>query len=334
MNNEPEKQPSADTGQAPPSSAQPHPAPVIKRRQHYYTNLPTIGLEAEPLTAPWEDAAPQDGETEDDYDYPDGYKPAPSSKTAMAAAVSVACVIAVAVLALLVYVIFFSAPKPPVGISATADSAPAEPGETQAPTIQDFTKIVVMPNLNGLKEAEAYKRLNAAEVRYKIARVNSEEVPFNYVVSQNPSPGSEFPRSEEAVVYISKGKVNEIVEAPGRTKPTAAATTAPSSTAATGATDASSLLAADYILPNSAAGELTKNDLRRLDKTTLNLALNEIYARHGRKFDDPAIQAHFDSKSWYHPTISGKDFDMSILNRYEIANINLITDYQSEMGYR
>lgn len=113
---------------------------------------------------------------------------------------------------------------------------------------------------------------------------------------------------------------------------TAAPSTAPS--AATGTADVSSLLAADYILPNSAAGELTKNDLRRLDKTTLNLALNEIYARHGRKFTDPAIQAHFNAKSWYHPTVSGQDFDMSILNRYEIYNINLITDYQSEMGYR
>lgn len=334
MNNEPEKQPSAETGQAPPSSAQHPSAPVIKRRQHYYTNLPNIGLEAEPLTAPWEDAVAQDGETGDDYDYPDGYKPAPSNKTAMVIAVSAASVIAAAVLSLLVYVIFFSAPKPPAGISATADSAPVGSEASQQPTMQDFTKIVVMPNLNGLKEAEAYKRLNAAEVRYKIARVNSEEVPFSYVVSQNPSPGSEFPRSEEAVVYISKGRVNEIIAPSTRAATTAPPSTAPSSTAATGASDNAALLAADYILPNSAAGELTKNDLRRLDKTTLNLALNEIYARHGRKFEDPAVQAHFDAKSWYHPTISGKDFDTSILNRYEIYNINLITDYQSEMGYR
>lgn len=334
MNNQPDKQPAADAGQAPPSSAQNHPGSGIKRRQHYYTNLPNIGLEAEPLTAPWENAVPQDDNAGDDYDYPDGYQPAPSNKTAMVIAVSAASVIAAAVLALLVYVIFFTVPKQPSATPATADSGVAASAATQPGTDRDAAKIVVMPNLNGLKEAEAYKRLNAADVRYKIARVNSEEVPFSYVVSQNPSPGSEFPRSEEAVVYISKGRVNEIIES--STRATAATTAAPSTapSAATGTADVSSLLAADYILPESAAGELTKNDLRRLDQTTLNLALNEIYARHGRKFTDPAIQAHFNTKSWYHPTVSGQDFDMSILNRYEIYNINLITDYQSEMGYR
>ncbi|MBQ1616429.1 MAG: YARHG domain-containing protein [Ruminococcus sp.] len=46
------------------------------------------------------------------------------------------------------------------------------------------------------------------------------------------------------------------------------------------------------------------------------------------------MNAYFRSKSWYRPTVSAKDFDMSILNRYENYNINLITNYQSEMGYR
>ena len=66
----------------------------------------------------------------------------------------------------------------------------------------------------------------------------------------------------------------------------------------------------------------------------LRYARNEIFARHGRKFSDPTINAYFRSKSWYNPTIAAKDFDDSILNQYEIYNVKLITNYQSEMGWR
>ncbi|MBQ1838350.1 MAG: YARHG domain-containing protein [Ruminococcus sp.] len=311
------------------TSAQASQHPVkIKRRQHYYTNLPDVGLEAMALKAPWQENPDEEDDADDGYDYPDGYKPESTGKVAMAIAVSAAAVVAVAVMAFLAYIILnadiFKTPT-----VATADSAPASTAYIEPTTETATDRTVIMPDLSGLKESEAYKLLNDAEVRYKVIRVTSEDIPFNYIVSQNPPAYDTLPHSKVATIYVSKGRENEIIHATTRPPATTPKTTQPTTVAGTNTPSNQ-----DYLLPDSASKELNRNDLAPFDRDTLNLALNEIFARHGRKFSDPDINAYFRSKSWYRPTVSAKDFDMSILNRYENYNINLITNYQSEMGYR
>ena len=58
------------------------------------------------------------------------------------------------------------------------------------------------------------------------------------------------------------------------------------------------------------------------------LAKNEIYARHGRMFDSADLQDYFESKSWYKGTVKPSDFDESVLNKYEKANIDLISSME------
>lgn len=55
----------------------------------------------------------------------------------------------------------------------------------------------------------------------------------------------------------------------------------------------------EYVLPDSANRKLKKSDLKGLSKEELRIARNEIYARHGRMFDDKNLQKYFDSQSWY-----------------------------------
>lgn len=90
----------------------------------------------------------------------------------------------------------------------------------------------------------------------------------------------------------------------------------------------------DYILPNSDTKKLTTSDLEGLTQSELKIARNEIYARHGRKFDDDELQAYFDSKSWYTGTIEPDDFSESMLNDVEIYNRDFIVAYETEKGYR
>ena len=40
--------------------------------------------------------------------------------------------------------------------------------------------------------------------------------------------------------------------------------------------------------------------------------INEIYAKHGRKFKTDSIQKYFDSKSWYQPKVEPDDFDSRV----------------------
>lgn len=84
----------------------------------------------------------------------------------------------------------------------------------------------------------------------------------------------------------------------------------------------------DYICPGSNSRYLTEADLKGLSAWELLLARNEIFARHGRKFNDAKIQAYFNSQSWYSGTVHPDAFDMTIFNQYELANIDFIKAHE------
>lgn len=82
-----------------------------------------------------------------------------------------------------------------------------------------------------------------------------------------------------------------------------------------------------YILPKSNSKTYTADELDHLSSSELRLARNEIFARHGRKFNDKGLQDYFNSCSWYKGTIEPATFDAkleSYLNSYELANLDLI----------
>ena len=90
----------------------------------------------------------------------------------------------------------------------------------------------------------------------------------------------------------------------------------------------------EYILPDSSSKKLSMSDLDGLTEDECRIARNEIYARHGRKFDDEELQSYFDSKDWYNGTIEAKDFKENELSDIEMANRDLIVQYEKEQGYR
>ena len=89
----------------------------------------------------------------------------------------------------------------------------------------------------------------------------------------------------------------------------------------------------DYVLPQSAYSYITESDLYGLTKEECRIARNEIYARHGRMFNDEELQAYFNSKSWYTPTIPANSFQESMLNEYEKVNKDVILEYERAQGY-
>ncbi len=90
----------------------------------------------------------------------------------------------------------------------------------------------------------------------------------------------------------------------------------------------------DYIFPESSDVYLDESALYNYTPDELMLGRNEIYARHGRIFDDPEIQAYFESKSWYEGTITGDEFDSQvdlIFNEYEKENVETIRQVEEMM---
>lgn len=89
----------------------------------------------------------------------------------------------------------------------------------------------------------------------------------------------------------------------------------------------------EFILPDSSTRVLDKSELAGFSAEQCRLARNEIYAKHGRMFDDAGLQNYFNSRSWYHGTIPADRFSDTMLSDIEIQNRNLIIAYEKKMGY-
>ncbi|MCR4654989.1 MAG: YARHG domain-containing protein [Lachnospiraceae bacterium] len=82
----------------------------------------------------------------------------------------------------------------------------------------------------------------------------------------------------------------------------------------------------EYIFPDSDSKAINKEDAEKLTDEELRIAINEIYARHGRKFNSSDLQEYFESKSWYKGKYSASEFDNSLLNKTEQKNIKTLTE--------
>ena len=72
----------------------------------------------------------------------------------------------------------------------------------------------------------------------------------------------------------------------------------------------------EYIIADSATRLLTNSDIQGLTVRELNYAKNEIYARHGRKFDSQELRNYFESKSWYVGKYDGSSFDANYSDQF------------------
>ena len=76
-----------------------------------------------------------------------------------------------------------------------------------------------------------------------------------------------------------------------------------------------------YILPQSSERLLTDSDVDGMSYEELQMAINEIYARHGRKFSSQSVQNYFDGQSWYQGTVEPDDFSDSVFSQIEGQNV-------------
>ena len=91
----------------------------------------------------------------------------------------------------------------------------------------------------------------------------------------------------------------------------------------------------DFIIEDSGIEIIDKDSAKQLSDEELRLAINEIYARHGRKFKSSDLQEYFDSKSWYEPKYEPDEFDKkqkTILSDVEIKNLETLTAIRKERG--
>ena len=73
------------------------------------------------------------------------------------------------------------------------------------------------------------------------------------------------------------------------------------------------------VIPDSSERPLSVDELGGLSAAELRIARNEIFARHGFRFSDPALRAHFGRFDWYRPTSVTVE-----LSAVEKANVALL----------
>lgn len=83
------------------------------------------------------------------------------------------------------------------------------------------------------------------------------------------------------------------------------------------------LLAADYdyVFPESASSFLSDAALDTMELWQLRRGLNEIYARHGRQFQNEGQSYYFRSRRWYIESVPANRFEEGVLNSFERENI-------------
>ena len=74
------------------------------------------------------------------------------------------------------------------------------------------------------------------------------------------------------------------------------------------------------------------SDIQGLSKQQLRYARNEIYARHGRKFQSQDLRNYFNSKSWYQGVIEPSNFnDKTMLTNIEYKNVQFLKSVEDSM---
>ncbi len=79
---------------------------------------------------------------------------------------------------------------------------------------------------------------------------------------------------------------------------------------------------------------VTDADLDSMDGFTLDVMRNSIFARYGRRFDNPGLQEYFEKQSWYVPKYSPQEFPSNLLSDLERQNVGYISEYQDRTNKR
>lgn len=136
-----------------------------------------------------------------------------------------------------------------------------------------------------------------------------------YVISQTPNGDGYAEKGRVITLDVSLGLIQSTTQAP---------TEEPTQQATENKTEDTS------IFPNSSTSYITKAEVEALNNDQINLAINEIYARNGRIFQDPTLSAYFNSQSWYTPKYTAEEFDKNVkFNEYEQANLQLLVSHKN-----
>ncbi len=89
----------------------------------------------------------------------------------------------------------------------------------------------------------------------------------------------------------------------------------------------------EYVYPSDKQ-VITREELEAMDKDTVNVVLNEIYARHGYIFSNQGLKEYFEAQPWYAGVTNNAESVTFMFNETEKQNVSILYAYQREKGWR
>lgn len=195
------------------------------------------------------------------------------------------------------------------------DERPAAPVPVSSPRAATalFTKAAVIDDPDGYTNV----RSGPADTFPVIGRVNRGEIFTTYAQT---SQWWQVRTADSRVGFMERSRIRlvepnstaEGAAGPDETDAVPAASSAETSLPAHGGDP-------PQIFADSSRRRLTQSDVAGLSRLQIRLARNEIFARHGRPFQDPRLRRHFERYSWYAPRAGPIS-----LNPVEQANVGLL----------
>lgn len=206
-----------------------------------------------------------------------------------------------------------------IKMEPTTDSTPATTTTATSSPQTAVVEQVKVPLVIGMQFENASTQLNVNDLVMRISFVESN-VPYGEVISQSIDPGQLVNKQTIIAVEASAGRNSTpqtVVNYDQIVQESASRNSAPPI-----------VVNNDFIFQDSSHRYLTDSDLRGLTKDELVIARNEIFARHGRQFVDPAIRSYFNSKTWYTNLPKLPVGTEPYISSLEKANVNLIMSYE------
>ena len=89
--------------------------------------------------------------------------------------------------------------------------------------------------------------------------------------------------------------------------------------------------ALQYFIENCDLLYFTEADIQDFDLEMCLYARNAVFAKSGRKFQNQELQAYFERYSWYVPSVEPEDFTNDMLNRKQLANVELVQNLEQKL---
>lgn len=209
------------------------------------------------------------------------------------------------------------ASKPTTAPASTATETTKQP-ETKPSTAAVTTQPSTAEPTNTILSVVGYgysygkELLEQAGFKTEISEYRySTQYDEGYIIEQSPEGDTEAKAGTVVSLIVSSGLIAET-------------TYEPESSAEQNSNSGSDN---SFIFADSDSAYLSNAQVDALSDNELQLAINEIYARRGRIFNDQSLAEYFNSKSWYEGIYTAEEFEQNVnFNTYEQKNLQLMID--------